>query len=151
VSPGHAGVVPDVVGGQDVEEGRLEHPVRMIERHAERRARATVVAGDEELLEAELAHDLDLVLRHAPERVVGVVRPAARLRAVAVAAQIGRHHGEVPREPRRDALPAQVGERVAVQEEQRRSNACTPADDGDLRIGGLDLDGRERRRDQREP
>jgi hypothetical protein len=62
-----------VVGGQDVEERRLEHLVRMIERHPERRARAAVVAGDEESPEAELGHDLDLVLRHAPERVVGVV------------------------------------------------------------------------------
>ena len=81
---------------------------RMIERHAIGGARAPVVAGDHEALEAELAHDVDLVLRHAPERVVAVVGQAARLAAVAVAAQVGGDHREVPGQARRDEAPVIV-------------------------------------------
>ena len=112
-------------------EASFEHPLRVVERHAVRDAGAAVVAGDEEALEAERAHDLDLVLGHGAERVVGVVAAAARLGAVAVAAQVGRDDREVLGEPRRDLVPHDVGQRVAVQQQQRRPVAAVAQVDGD--------------------
>ena len=129
-----------MVRGQDVEECRFQHALRMVERHAERRARAAVVAGDEELLETELAHYVYLVLRHAAERVIGVVRLAARLGAVAVAPQVRGNHGETAREARRDALPGEVSERIAVQEQERRPFAAAAPDDRNLGVGSLDVE-----------
>jgi hypothetical protein len=112
----------------------------MIERHAKRRPRAAVVPGDVELPEAEVLHRLDLVLRHAAERVVAVVGFAARLRTVAIAAEIGAHHGEVSRQLGRDEIPRHVRERVAVQQQHRRALAPVAQVDRALGIAGRDLD-----------
>ena len=112
----------------------------MIERQAMRGARAAVVAGDEKLFESEMRHDVDLVLRHAAERVIAVVVFAARLGTVAVAAQIGRDDGKLLRQPVRVAVPAHVRQRVAVQEEQRRSAAAMAQIDLHFGIAGLNLD-----------
>ena len=73
----------------------LSDALRMVERQAVGAAAAAVVAGDEEALEAELAHDRDLVAGHRPLRVGRVIGRRRRLRALAVAAQVGGHHGEV--------------------------------------------------------
>src|SRR5262245_51409710 len=115
----------------------------MVERHAERRARAAVVAGDKELLETELAHHVHLVLRHAAERVIGVVRLAARLGAVAVAPQVRGDDGEAAGEARRDALPGEVGERIAVQEQERRPFAAAAPHDRNLGVRSLEAERRE--------
>ena len=98
------------------------------------------MARDVELLEAQVLHHLDLVLGHAPERVVAVVGLAARLAAVAVAPQIGTHHGEVLRQPGRDQMPRHVRERVAVQQQHGRAVAAVAQVDHALRIAGLNLD-----------
>ncbi len=91
-----------------------------------RGAAAAVVAGDEELRVAEGLHHLDLVLRHSTERVVDAAGLLGRGGAVAVAAQVGGHDMEVFREAWRDRVPGDVGERIAVQQEQRRPAAAMP-------------------------
>jgi hypothetical protein len=125
---------------QDVEERRLQHALGLIERHAKGGACAAVVAGDEEFIEAERPHHVDLILRHAPERVVRMIRLAARLRAVAVAPQIGRNDGEIARQARRNALPGEMGERVAVKQQERRTFAAAAPDDRYFRVRGLDAE-----------
>ena len=47
-----------------------------------------------------------------------------RLGAVAVAAQVSGHHGEVACQARRDQVPHDVSLRVTVQEEERRAVAA---------------------------
>ena len=88
-------VVEQMMLRDDVEDRRALHAIRMIETHAVRHARAAVVTRHHECLEAELLHHLDLVLRHGAERIVLMVLGARRLGAVAIAAQIGRDHGEL--------------------------------------------------------
>jgi hypothetical protein len=88
--------------GQDVDGAQLEHPGRVIERHAIAGAAAPVVPDHHEPLEAERVHDVDLVLGHATKRVVAVVRQATWLAAVAVAAQIGGDHREALGQARGD-------------------------------------------------
>ena len=112
----------------------------MVERHAKRRARASIVPGHVEPLEAEMLHHLDLVLGHAAERVVAVIRPAAGLPAVAVAAQVGTDDREVLREPRRDQVPRHQRQWIPVQQEHRRPAATVSEVDRALGIAGLDLD-----------
>ncbi len=129
-----------MVQRQDVHHRELQRLVRMIERQAVRGARAAVMAGDEKLFEAEMRHDVDLVLRHAAERVIAVVVFAARLGAVAVAAQIGRDDRKLLRQPVGIAVPAHVRQRVAVQQKQRRSVSAMPQIDLHFRIAGLNLD-----------
>ena len=106
--------------GHDVEEGDLVHALGIVERHAVRHPRAAIVTAHVVFAESERRHDFGLVLSHRPERIAAVVRAAVRLRAVAVAAQIGRHDGEILRQSRRDLVPHHVGERIAVQEQKRR-------------------------------
>ena len=130
-------VVEQMMLRNDVEDRRALHALGMIEAHAVRHARAAVVAGHHEGLEAELLHHLDLVLRHGAERIVLVLVAAGRLREVAIAAQIGRDHGELLREPRRELVPGQMRERIAVQQQQRRPLAAVQGDDA--RPAGVDL------------
>jgi hypothetical protein len=101
-------------------------------------ARPAVVACDVEAVVAEPRHHFHLVLCHAPEGIVAVIREAARLAAVAVAAQVRRDDRKVLREPRRDEVPVHVGERIAVHEQHRRSRPAVAQVDADARIAGLD-------------
>ena len=130
-------MIEQVVLRDDVVDRGAQHLVGMVEAHAMHDARAAVVPGREELVEAERRHHLDVILRHRAERIVRVIRLARRLLRVAVAAEIRRHHGELPREPRRELVPGEVRERVAVQEQQRRALAAMRHND--TRPGGLDL------------
>ncbi len=132
-----------MVRRQDVDGAEGEHRGRMIERHAVGGARAPVVAGHHEPREAQRVHHVDLVLRHATERVVAVVGQAARLAAVAVAAQVGGDHGEVLGQPRRDEAPVDVRQGIAVEQEQGRSGASHHAVDRDMGIAGLEVEAAE--------
>ena len=107
--------------GQYVKAGEFLHTTGIIERHAKRGARAAVVAGNHEFLEAQMFHHIDLVLPHAAKRIVAVVVFPARLAAVAVTAQIGRHHRVVLRQLRRHQMPVHMRQRIAVQQQHRRT------------------------------
>ncbi|MNC92075.1 hypothetical protein D3C83_84390 [compost metagenome] len=63
-----------------------------------------------------------------------------RLAAVAVAAQVGRHHGEILREALADDVPGHMSQRVAVEQQQRRTFAAHAPNDPALGIAGLDLE-----------
>ncbi len=121
-----------LVCGLDVEHGKPVHPRRMVERHAIGHAPAAVMAGHEERREAEPLHHLYLVGRHRALRVRAVVVSIRRVRAGAVSAQVGRNHGEVPGQTRRDLVPHGLVLRVAVEEEQWRPG--TSAHQVDLRL-----------------
>ena len=86
---------------------------------------------------AERRHDLDLVLRHGAKGVAAVIFAAGRLFRIAVSAQIGRDDGEFLRQPRRDLVPGQVREWVAVHEQKRRPFAAMHRHDA--RAAGLYL------------
>ena len=117
-------VVEQMMLRDDVEDRRALDLVRMIEAHAMQHARAAIMAGGVESVEAERRHHLDLVLRHGAERIAGMVVAAGRLFGIAVAAQIGRDHGELARQRRRELVPGQMRERIAVHQQQRRPVAA---------------------------
>ena len=130
-------MIEHVMLRNDVEDGGAQNLVGMIEAHAVQHAGAAVVAGGKEAVVAERRHHLDLVLRHGAERIVVVVVAARRLFGIAIAAQIGGDHGEVLGQPRREFLPGQVAERIAVHEQKRRPAAAMHGDDA--RARGFDL------------
>ena len=71
--------------------------------------------------EAERAHHRHLVGRHRPLGVGRMVGRRGRLRASRRSRAGRRDHGEAGRDqPRRDAVPAGVGLRIAVQQQDRR-------------------------------
>ena len=80
----------------------------MVDRQAMCHARAAIVADDGEAIETEVLHHFDLIQRHGALRVIGVVRSALGLAAVAVAAQVGRDDrvflGELGRDPVPDRM-----------------------------------------------
>ncbi len=128
--------------GQDVDQCRALDPVGMVEAHARGGAGAAVMAGDKEFAIAELLHDLDLVLRHRPERIVDVVFAAiVGADAVAIAAQISGHDMKALGQSAGDLAPGGVGQRIAVQQQQRRAVAAMAQIDP--RARGLDLGPRE--------
>ena len=135
---------------RDVDHGEAGHGGGVVERHAVGDASAAVVAGDGEAVVPERAHQRHLVLRHAALGVGDMALPAVRLAAVAVAAQVGRDHGEALRQRRRDLAPGHVRLGMAVQQEQRRSAA---ADGGADRDPGRDghVDEAEAREEGRRP
>src|SRR3984893_18061408 len=133
------GVGPDVVVGQNVDQRSALHPVGMVEAHAGGGAGASVMPGDKEFAIAERLHNLDLVLCHRPERIVDVVFAAIiGADAVAVAAQIGGDDVKPFGETAGELVPGDMGQRIAVQQQQRRAVATVPQMDagaagGDLR------------------
>src|SRR5580704_15566876 len=96
----------------------------MIESHAVRDSATAVVSCHEEPLESELFHDLDLIRGHASLRVRLVCCIGGRLAAIAVAAQIGRYNREGISQKWSDAMPAAMGLRVAMQQQERRALAA---------------------------
>jgi hypothetical protein len=108
----------------------------MIDRHAEADARAPVMAGQGEFLEPELAHHIEGVLAHRAEGIGRVILASVGLRAVPVTAKVHRHDCERLRQRRSDAVPADMSERISVNEEQRRA----AAGDRDIYLGAPCLD-----------
>ena len=102
-----------------------------------------VVTDHGEPLEPERRHQRDLVGRHGAERVPGVVGTRLGTVGVAVAAQVGRDDGVLPRQLRGDAVPHDVALREAVQQQDRRALAAADGVDPHARtvaIGHDDVD-----------
>src|SRR6516165_8924004 len=96
----------------------------MVEAHPRGGAGAAVMPGDEEFAVAELLHNLDLILGHRPERIVDIVFAAlVGSDAVAIAAQIRRYDMKMLGQARGDLVPRDMGQRVAVQQQQWRAVA----------------------------
>jgi hypothetical protein len=106
----------------DVEDGDLADMIGMVERHAVGDAAAAVVAGDAEALESEGGHRLHLVLCHRPFGVGIVLAIAFRFAAVAIAAQVRRHDGEMR------AISAPRTSRHAIGEAMRSGRGGCTAD-----------------------
>ena len=121
----------------DVEDCRARDFLRVVEAHAMQDTRAAIMARRIKLVEAERRHHLDLILRHRAERIAGMILAAGRLFGIAVAAQVGAHDGEIARQRRRNLVPRQMIERIAVHQQQRRAGATDHGDDA--RAFGLDF------------
>src|SRR6266446_1596427 len=110
----------------------------MVEAHAGGGAGASVMPGDKEFAIAERFHHLDLVLCHRPERIVDVVFAAiVGADAIAVAAQIRRDDMKALGETAGDLVPRDMGQRVAVQQQQRRAVAAMSQMDAGAARGDL--------------
>lgn len=117
-----------VDGRHDVEQRRPYHLLGMVKRQPVGDSGATVMADDHEALVAQIGHERDQVRRHLPFGVPLAERPARwRLRSP-VAAQVRGDDAMGLRQLRRDPVPAGVGLREAVQQEQR-SSATALADE----------------------
>ncbi|VFT07198.1 Uncharacterised protein [Pseudomonas aeruginosa] len=123
-------VVEDRHHGQR-DEGRDR--LRMVQRQAIADPRAAIVADHREAFEAELAHRFQLV---AGQRGLGIVGALLVQRPrFAVATQVGEDHAVVLGQARSDAMPGQVGLRIAMQQQQRRAAALHG--DAEARGGGV--------------
>src|SRR5438552_7030442 len=110
----------------------------MVETHAGSGSGTAIMAGDKEFAVAERLHDLDLVLCHRPERIVDVVFAAiVGADAVAVAAQIRRDNMKALGQTVSDLVPGDMGQRVAVQQQQRRAVATVSQMDSGAARGNL--------------
>src|SRR5262249_13739055 len=121
----------------DVEDRRARYLLRMIKAHAVQDAGTAIVPGRVEFVEAKRGHHLNLILRHGPERVTGVIRTARWLLGIAIATQIGRNDGELACQRRRDLVPVQVREGIAVHQQQGRTASTRHRDN--TRTAGLDF------------
>jgi hypothetical protein len=133
------GAPPHFAGRDDVEHGEPFDRVRVVERHPVGDAAAAVVAGDGEPVESDRGHRLDLVEGHRALAVGRVVGRRRRAERVAVAREVGGHHGVAFGEQGRDRMPHQLGLGIAVQEQDRRAapadlRADRPARGGDVLV-----------------
>ena len=94
----------------------------MVERETIGDAGAAIVPDETEADVAKLLHHRDGVLGHQPLRVERALF-AARRAGPAIAAQIHEDDGKALRELRRNPVPFDMGLRIAVQQQQRRSLA----------------------------
>ena len=123
-------------GGYDVQHRQLSHPLGVVLGQAVGDAGAPVVAHQEEGIEPQLLHYAHLVLGHGALGILGMLRVAGGLAAVAVTPQVGGHHGEVPRQQRRNLVPHDVGLRIPVQQQHRWALAALDVING----GAIGLD-----------
>ena len=70
-----------------------------------------------------MGHNLGLVLGHGAFGVIGVLRVSGRFAAVAVAPEVGDHHGELLGEEGSHLVPHDVALGVAVEKQQGRTAA----------------------------
>ena len=91
------GQAPDIGGRDDVQDRDLANHLGPIQRQAIGDPPAPVVAGDIEALEPQTGHQGDDIAGHGAFRIGLVILGRHRLGAFAVAAQVGRDHGEVTR------------------------------------------------------
>jgi len=110
--------LPHVQDGHDVEDRQVADGFGMLQRQPLRDQPSAVVAGHGEALVAKIAHEREHVARH---RAFAEVRNAGR--AVPVAGQVGTDHGELRAQPLTYSVPAPVGLRETVQQQQRRPGA----------------------------
>ena len=129
-------VVEQMMLRKHVHERRFCDGIRMVETQAVKNPRAAIVSTRLKFFKPEVAHDLDLILRHGAERVGRMVGTAVRLGTVPVAAQIGKNDRKFLRQARRDLVPANMGEGIAVHEKQRRP--FSPVTQRYLRAAGFD-------------
>ena len=113
-----------IAGRDDVEDGELRHALGVVEGQPVGAAGAAVVPADRKPFEAVLPHQLDLVARHRPFRVRLMIRRRLRLRALAVAPQVGSDDGEPVGQIRGHRVPHQVRLRMAMQKQERRAAAA---------------------------
>ncbi len=121
--PAKAYIGQGMIGRHDVKRSQPPDPLRRVQRHAERHARATIMARHLELLEIQNDH-FQIILRHGAETVARVILAAIRLGTVPITAQIRQNHREIFCEHRGHAMPADMGKRIAVQQKQRRTRAA---------------------------
>src|SRR5262245_64911929 len=76
-----------------------------------------------EALEPELLHEPEELGRHLALAVALALQAAGWGHRVAIAAEVGRHHGEASRQARQDLAPAVMGLGEAVEEEDGRARA----------------------------
>ena len=82
-----------------------------------RDAPAAIMSDEGEAGEAEARHFFDHVARHRALRIVDVIGTARWLAGIAVAAQIRRNDGVVPRKTRRHLAPCHMILWVAMQQQ----------------------------------
>ena len=129
-------VVEQMMLRKHVDERRFGDRIRMVETQPVQNPRAAVVPAGLKFFKPEVAHDLDLILRHGTERIGRMIGTAVRLGTVPIAAQIGKNDRKFLRQARRDLVPANMGEGIAVHEKQRRP--VSPITQRDLCAAGLD-------------
>jgi hypothetical protein len=113
-------------GGDDIEHRQLLRPRRVVERESVGDPRAAVVPGERKAFVAEQFHDLHQVPGRRP-LAIGVKRSAGRrFRAVAVAAHVGTHDGEILGQRGGDLVPHDVGLRIAMNQQERRPVSARP-------------------------
>ena len=119
-----------MAGRHNVQGGQLADAFRVVFGQAVRHPRAPVVAAQEKGLKPQPGHGVNLILGHGALGVVGMVGVAGGLAAVAIAAQVGGHDGEIRGQPGGDLVPHRMGLRVAVQQQERRAAAAFDQVDG---------------------
>ena len=132
VAEGHRGVGarPHLPGGHDVERGRRGDALGMVERHPVGHTAAAVVPDDREGVVPERGHRLRQVERERPLRVGGVVGRRCRPEGGPVAGEIRDDDGVPLAQERRGGVPHEVGLRIAVQQQDRRTAPADPGEDG---------------------
>src|SRR5258707_7884601 len=86
----------------------------MVESHAMTYTRASIVTNYKEFFVAQLDHHFYHVLSHGSFRIIEVVGPTFRFRAVTIPTQIGCNYAELLRKTRSNFVPHQMGLRIAM-------------------------------------
>ena len=109
------------VSRSNIKHRQLLYSLGMVESHTMTYTRASIVTNYKEFFKAQLDHHFYHVLSHSPFRIIVVVSPTFWFRAVTIPTQIGCNYGELFSQTRSNFVPHQVGLRIAMQQQQRKT------------------------------
>ena len=108
----------------NIEGGQAQHTLRMVERHAVTHSYAAVMTDDVPRFNFEIIHECHHVLGHGAFTVNSMIaRGGGRLATIAVAAHIWCDDPIVIDQLRRYLVPEDVGLRIAMQQQERWTDA----------------------------
>src|SRR5437016_11334982 len=94
-----------LVGGNNVKNYESCKAIRMVEGHAMSDAASPIMPHHREFAESQMLHHFHLVLSHGSLRISEVICAARGFAAIAVAAKVRNHEGEILRQQRRHFAP----------------------------------------------
>ena len=108
--------------GSNVQDGQPRHVTWMIQRQPMRDTATTIVTSEMKAFEAKRPHYAHLIKSHGAFRVIDVVGAAFDFAGCTVPPQVCCNDGETLGQPGSDLVPAEVGLRKSMQQQQRRTN-----------------------------
>ena len=124
---------------QNIECGQLLNRFRVVKCHAVCDATTTVMTRDAKFIETKVCHYVNMILSHSTKGIICVVVCSTRFAAVSITPKIRNHYCKGFGQTWGNKVPVNMGQGVAVQEENRWAISPIAKVNSNFRVSRLDL------------